>query len=702
MDRATELISLLWIPALPLGAALLGRVLLRQLRGRPDRGAALTLQMSLGGVLLAALLSTSAIAALLDQGVLRIPDTVGTWLEIGTTTTLRFDLVLDPLAAAVMACLVILAIAAQIAAALRPRQHLAITAIVGAALLLLLGQSLLIIALGWHLLGALALLSGPRPSRAHLRRLALGDGALWLSILALPLAAGSPDIPQVLRSTLQGPASRLLTLDLATIPVALAATLALVGAVLSRSLGSPPQPQTPRRLRQSTLFGVSITTLIAVYLLLRLGAVLAIDAGTLLSLVVAGSGLVVVGAARATAAPSRRGALAALHHVHLGWVLVALGVRAWAPALVVAMIAAAAQLGLTMTADAAGSAGENPRQRRGEGLGATLCSLAATTATPLGMSPALCLIGAAAWGLGGGFKLVPALLIGTAAALAYALARPREDGEGRTPATTPTTPRDPAQAPRAAVLTDADPREEGQLLAISTGILGILALALGGLCLPALLAGLGLTVSLPLDAFETLIRSTMRAAEVLAPSPTLIPSAIAWIAALLFGAGAAATALGRRARPKPAPTGGARRSATLLPGLQQALAAVAAPVSVLFRLPGSLLRWIEELLGEARRRLFLRLWLADAGPRPRVVLALLTGISLTLGVIYCNPQISVIGPTAVHPVDLGGINPLISAPKRDPKRDPKQTLQRALQPEAPPVPVDPVGPVGPEIPEDYR
>jgi hypothetical protein len=101
--------------------------------------------------------------------------------------------------------------------------------------------------------------------------------------------------------------------------------------------------------------------------------------------------------------------------------------------------------------------------------------------------------------------------------------------------------------------------------------------------------------------------------------------------------------------------------------------------------PGALLDHAERLLAALRGWIGRRLWLADGRPGARVVVMLLAGVGLTLGPVYCNPDIVVLGPTGVHPVDLGGLDPLISAPKKT-REEKLRSLERPKTRLAPPDP----------------
>ncbi len=666
MDGATELISLLWIPALPLIAALVGQLLAPRLGRSPARYAALALQLSVGSALLAGLLALSATSGLFaDASAVRISETAWTWIEVGTTTALRLDLTLDHLAGTVIAALLGFTLCAQIAAAGRPQQLLRLTASLGAALLALLGDSLLVVALGWHLLGALALLSGERPGPRRLRALAIGDSALWLSFGLMVYGAGAPSISQVLRATLLGEASRPALLEIAGVPVATLAALSLTVAVITRALGSPPAkggPTSPDGPLAALLSG-PMALLLGIYLLLRLSPLFAVGAGALTALAAAGAGLALFATVGSLVATTPGTALVWVSRAQLGVILVAVGVRAWVPALVLALVVAATRLGLGLASTSQAEGGET--HRPWTRLGAALNGLAAAGATPLGILPPIALIAAAAWGLGGGFSLLAALLVAITALLALALARAHRRLYAETP---------------------GRPMEE-PLVALPTIVLGLGALALGLLSLPDLLAATGLPALLSLDPWPGILQPSLRLAELLAPTGAAGPQLLSGLLLLLLVAGWLGTAAGRRMNLPRWASGGP------LPRLS----AVSQPLVAVARAPGALLRWIEGLLAELRGHLYRRLWLADATPRPQVVVALLAGLATTLGVIYCNPEVIVVGPTEVHPVDLGGINPLIRAPKRDAK----ESLKRALAPE-PPREVNPIEEaLPPRVEEDY-
>ncbi|MCA9657181.1 MAG: hypothetical protein KC486_02455, partial [Myxococcales bacterium] len=292
MEREQVLLSLLWIPALPLLAAALGRLLAPLLRREPARYGARALQLAAGSTALTALLLASALRQLLRGDAPRIVEALWSWITIGTTTTLRAELVLDPLSGAVIVGLLLLTFLAQLVAQGRPRQLLVTSAALGGGLLLALGKSLGIIALGWHILGIAALFAGEGPTRRRIRLLALADAALWLSFGAATYAAGAPDVGQILRTTLQGPESRFGALELAGIPLAGVAGAALVVAVVARALGAARprgEPQRDRGPLEALLAG-PLTLLPAAYLLLRLSPVVAMDAA-LLTVVAAGGAL---------------------------------------------------------------------------------------------------------------------------------------------------------------------------------------------------------------------------------------------------------------------------------------------------------------------------------------------------------------------------------------------------------------------------
>jgi len=666
MDRPTELISLLWIPALPLLAALVGQLIAPRLGRSPARYAALTLQLSVGSALLASFLAISAMSRLLaDTSAVRVSETAWTWIEVGTTTALRFDLTLDHLAGTIIAALFGLTLCAQLAAAGRPQQLLRITASLGAALLAVLGDSLLVIAIGWHILGAIAVISGERPSPRRLRALAVGDGALWLAFGLMTYGAGAPTVSQLLRSLLQGEASRPALLEIAGVPVATLAALSLTAAIIARGLGSPPArggPADPDGALGVLLSG-PMALLLGIYLLLRLSPLFAVGSGALPVVAAIGAGLALLATVRALISTAPGAALAWASRAQLGVILIAVGVRAWVPALVLALVVAATRLGLGLASTSQAKEGET--HRPWTRLGAALGSLAAAGATPLGILPPLALIAAAAWALGGWFCLLAALLVAITALLALVLARAHRRLYAETP---------------------GRPMEE-PLIALPTIALGLGALALGVLSLPSLLAATGLPALLSLDPWPALLAPALRLARLLAPTGAAGSQLLSGLLVLLLLAGWLGTAAGRRMNLPSWTSGGP------LPNLD----AVTQPSLALARAPGALLRWIEELLAELRDQCYRRLWLADADPPPQVVVALLAGLAMTLGVIYCNPQVIVVGPTEVHPVDLGGINPLIRAPKRDAK----ESLKRSLAPE-PPREVNPVEEaLPPLIEEDY-
>ncbi len=629
---------MLWIPALPLLAALAGVLVAPRFRHQPDRLAALCLQLGIGGPLLALFMTLSATGGLFTASApARLSETVTTWLSVGTTTTLHLDLGLDHLAATAMAVLFVLTLCTQFAAADRPQQLLRISAALGAALLLLLGESLLVIALGWHLLGVISLSAGRRLSPARLRAFALGDAALWAAFAGLTYAAGAPNFGQIHRTALQGPGSRLAQLDLYGLPLAPCIALALTFALLLRLLAFPPTPGAAAKANASfsALTSGAITPIVGVYLLLRFNSVLAIDPTALSLLSALGSGLALVATARALASTSAQAALAWVGRAQLGLVLVGIGVRAWVPALVLAWVIAASQCGLHIAASARPKGGDHRPWTR---LGAALNALAASAATPIGALPPLALIAAAAWALKGVSALAAPGIVIISGVLAVVIAR------------------NPQKSPKNAT---GHPPEE-PLIAVATVSLGLFGLGLGILCLPMLSQGLAMNGDLAQHPWATLLQPALRLGQVLAPAAPLDSGVLSALTALILLTAWLGTAVGRRI-----PAQMARRK--LPAALTDALGTLAAldPLwSTIRTAPGGLILGLEELQSRLRRRIYLRLWLAQGRTRPQVLLALIIGIAATLGVIYCNPSVVVIGPTAVHPIDLGGINPLIKAPKR--------------------------------------
>lgn len=667
---------MLWIPALPLLAALAGVLIAPRFRHQPERLAALCLQLGIGGPLLALFMTLSATGGLFTASAPgRLSETVTTWLSVGATTTLHLNLSLDYLAATCIAVLFVLTLCTQFAVAGRPQQLLRISAALGAALLLLLGESLLVIALGWHLLGVISLLPGRRLSPARLRAFTLGDAALWAAFAGLTYAAGAPNFGQIHRTALQGPGSRLAQLDLYGLPLAPCIALALAFALLLRLLASPPTPggtanppahvPSPQNgaATQNESFLVLISgamvPIVGVYLLLRFSSVLAIDTTALSLLSVLGAGLALIATARALACTSAQAALSWVGRAQFGLVLVGVGVRAWVPALVLAWIIAASQCGLHI---AASSRPQGDDHRPWARLGAALNALATSAATPIGALPPIALIAAAAWALQGASALAAPGIVIISGLLASVIARSQQ----KSPKNAATRPPDEPQ------------------IAVATVSLGLLGLGLGVLCLPMLSQGLAMSGDLAQNPWATLLRPALRLGQVLAPAAPIDAAVLSALTALVLLAAWLGTAIGRRI---PAQT--ARRQ--LPAALEDARDTRDTLWRTLRTAPGGLVLGFEELQSRLCRRIYLRLWLAQGRPRPQVLLALIVGIATTLGVIYCNPSVVVIGPTAVHAIDLGGINPLIKAPKR--KRNAESPLHtRSISSSDLPRSANPTGP----------
>ncbi|MEZ4454798.1 MAG: hypothetical protein R3B09_35435 [Nannocystaceae bacterium] len=179
---------------------------------------------------------------------------------------------------------------------------------------------------------------------------------------------------------------------------------------------------------------------------------------------------------------------------------------------------------------------------------------------------------------------------------------------------------------------------EALVLLIPAIGLGLATLAAATRILP--LAG-------PLSAVDAWIAPAIAPAS---PTPLALPVILGMsaAAAALFAVGGV---LGRRreALPERAPAG-------VAPGGGWIRRVVGAPASAALGL--------QRLLDHARGIGGRRLWFADAFGPPATVLGLLAGLLLTLGAVYCNPQVLRLGPSRVHPVDLGGLDPFIVAPKR--------------------------------------
>ncbi|MEZ4384220.1 MAG: hypothetical protein R3A79_23000 [Nannocystaceae bacterium] len=644
MEREQVLLSLLWIPALPLLAAAIGRLLEPRLRRDPAVLQARALQLAAGSTALTALLAGSAIGQLLrDDGPTRIIEELWSWMSVGTTTTLRAVFVMDPLGGVVIAGLLLVVFLAQLVAAGRPRQLLGMSVALSAALLITLAKSLALIALGWHALGIVALFAGEGPTRRRIRALALADGALWLAFGAMTYAAGAPELELVLRST-----ERLKSLELAGAPLAVVAGAGLVVAIVARAVGAASATSTPDRGPLAALLA-GLTLLPAAYLLLRLSPIFALDAGLTAAVAASGALLLLLACARALAAPCPRATLAHVGLAQLGLVLVAAGVGAWLPALLIAGIAAVTQLGLRAAEASIDAPGET--HRPWTRLGAALCGLAATSATPLGLLPPLGAVTAAAWTRGGAGVALAIALIAAAGALAFAVARALR--------------RLFADAPGRA-------REEPAVAVVATS-LGVVGLALGALHLPAI-PGLVAGESW----LEPHLRPALRQAEQLAATA---PPSSALLGAMTFALLLAAwvgIALGRRLPAAAASRDPvARLEARLRPALRLGAAVVAAP--------GALVDHLERLLGALRLWIAGRIWLADGRPGARVVVMLVAGVGLTLAPVYCNPDVIVVGPTGVHPVDLGGLDPLIMATKKT-LEEKLRTLEAPKRRLAPPDP----------------
>ncbi|MEZ4454797.1 MAG: hypothetical protein R3B09_35430 [Nannocystaceae bacterium] len=163
MERSPTLLSIAWIPALLLIAGVwsmaLGTWLQRQVS--PTRLAGLTLRIHVGAAVLALLLAAS-IAQVLGPGRPVLVEAVGAWIEIGRGLALRADLVVDPLAGALLIAALLDGVLIELASAGRPGGLPRASVILAGLALLALSESLVGVALGSHLIAFAALTDDDR------------------------------------------------------------------------------------------------------------------------------------------------------------------------------------------------------------------------------------------------------------------------------------------------------------------------------------------------------------------------------------------------------------------------------------------------------------------------------------------------------------------------------------------------------------
>lgn len=287
---------------------------------------------------LAGLLAVFATRSLLSGADTRVVYSPWMWAQIGVGRPLPMGLQFDALAG-ICACIVLAAtLVLQVSALVRGRSagtHARLTLACGGALLICLARSLWVAALGWHLIGGVAIACAyiceqGRANQlaaawAEHRRQRLTDLALWLGIACVGSIAVGFD-PLSVTALMQG-RSALVTRELAGVSLAGAATGLFVLATARQILRAVPGG----RVHGTYIWWLG--GLGALVMLCRIHAVLALSPTVLVAAVAGGLVAAGWGAVVSHKHPARGD-----HAFHLGLLMICLGVGAWVEAVVLHIV----------------------------------------------------------------------------------------------------------------------------------------------------------------------------------------------------------------------------------------------------------------------------------------------------------------------------------------------------------------------------
>lgn len=635
-------VSLLGIVLLPLLAGvvvLLCEPLWRRWFGA-ERATAVAGRFAFGGTLLAMFLLAGAIYGLSVRPDLE-PTQPVRWAGVGFTTSLALDLEITGLTLVVAGQAMIVALVTMLAGLLDPRggaRTLGRAAtLLGATLLMAMGSTLWAVALGWQIAmmvaGAAGRSSGtgpsgqvaedrsdgtPRPSGpdgtprpSDWARLA--DAGVWLAVLAVAIGAGDLALPLVTRGALFGEQASLVTSGMATL-----AAFGLAVGVIGRALGFASAVRGESPASRAALHGLASAA--GVLLLLRVHIVLAMAPRAMAGLAIAGALLAAWAGLRSAQAETRAERLARVTQALLGLMLVACGMGAWTAACGLLVAHGLASAGLAL-----GGAGRAARWIGGLALGLAPFGAGLWIGEVAGAafmylsawSPAINVVVA-------GLVLVAVAGIGAGVAAIVRDTRGRlDDGTG----------------PEGQVLED---RSADRLCAGLGALLAGLAGLAAAIDVPGSTAGLRVWVSPTFGASWLL-----EGAYALGPRPgySILLSRLG--VALTIAAAWIGWRWLRVRVPEPAPPaeGLRRRWLAACRGLHELIEV---------RLLGVMLR-----PGEIRA--------ARAGGPPelgRALIGVLAGTAALLGAVYCNPDVTQVGPSRTYPVDAGGLDPALLGSKR--------------------------------------
>ncbi len=623
-------VSLLAIVALPMLAGLLicGFEAAWSRWFGDERALALAGRIALGATVLAALVLAAGVYATSvrpDIGRMQpVP-----WAGAGFTTALDLDLELGGLALVVCVVALVIALGVQVAALGDPREGaraLGRTALLLAGTLLLgLSATLWGAALGWQIVVIVAA-SGHGPGDMSERSgWRISDAGVWLAVLATMAGAGGLAFEQITRSALLGAHASLVAGALpgpfmGAAPASVAA-IGLVIAVLARVAGLPGALRGASPVMRAAVLGLGSGA--GVLILLRAHMLLALAPTMMAMLTLVGAAIAVLAGVAALRTSSHEETLGRVAQAQLGFMLVAIGLGAWAPAcgLLLGYGVASGALGLGLGAGS--GAGHAARVLAGLSLAGVLPTGATLW---LGEVTGVAFMYMSAWSPG--LNVAAAGLCGLAAVL--------------------------VAGSMAQVLRDRSHGPGGAEIGLASAFLATAAAIAALTDLPGSITSLRVGLTPEFGPSWLLVGDLA-----LGPRPPYSVVMARWAVVVLVPVAVFGLVLGTRLR--------AVASRVRVPTWPQG--------QVLRRTARALVRAAHEL---AEVRVGPALLLAPAQPgvpraagplRGGLVLVLLGALAV-LGVVYCNPDVARLGPTRVYPVDLGGLDPALLGSQRPSGRAP--------------------------------
>lgn len=622
-------VSLLAIVALPMLAGLLicgFEAAWRRWFG-VERALALAGRVALGGTLLAALLLAAGVYASSVRPDLGRLQPV-TWAGAGHTTALDLDLELGGLALVVCAVALVIALGVQLAALGDPKSGARslgrVALLLAGTLMIALSATLWGAVVGWQIVVIVACLRGQvredMSEGAGAPGWRASDAGVWLAVLATTVGAGGLAFALLGRGALLGAQASLVAGKLGgpfgSVAPASVAAVGLVIAVLGRIAGLPAVLRGETAVARAGVLGLASGA--GVLLLLRAHMLLALAPTVMAALALVGAAVALLAGVAALRTGSHEETLARVAQAQLGFILVALGFGAWAPAcgLLLAYAVASAALGLGLGAGS--GAGHAARVLAGLSLAAVLPTGATLW---LGETLGVAFMYMSAWSPGlnvvvAGLCAIAALCV--AGSLAQVL-RDRSHGPGGA--------------------------EIGLAAAFLATAVSIAALT----DMPGSISALrvGLT---PEFGPSWLLAGDLA----LGPRPPYSVVMARWVVVALVPVAILGLVMGGRLRALAGRLPVSWPEGQVIRRIGRALARGLHELGEVHVLPALLLAPAQPGVVRAGGR-------SGAG----VVLALL-GAWVVLGVVYCNPNVTRIGPSRVYPVDVGGLDPALLGSRRPP------------------------------------